>query len=199
MKISHIALLLPLAFGIAACTTHPVIADLEEDKVIIQARGNDISAVQAEARKGCQIHGREPVSISYSCLDEYCFKKQYLFACKTPAQASLSTKAPSSSPIQPPNDTANPAAALWDGEWFAQAGPWQLYLKVENGTFTGRARQPNANPYEVSGQILRDGLVAGRFNGGGGSSWGSLSGAFPSVSLVQNGRIQASFELQKRI
>jgi len=198
MKVKHIALLLPLLAGVTACTTHPVIADLEEDKVIVQGSANDIAAVQAEARKGCQIHGREPVSISYTCVDRYCSLRRYLFACKPPAQSPLSATAPSSAPTQT-TTAANPAGALWDGEWLAQAGPWQLYLKVDNGTFTGRARYTKANPYDVSGQILQDGLVAGRVGSSGGASWGSLSGSFPSVSLVQNGQVQASFELQKKI
>ncbi|WP_193368317.1 hypothetical protein [Pelagibius marinus] len=93
----------------------------------------------------------------------------------------------------------SPAGIAWDGEWLAQTGPWQLYLKIENGTLTGRARHLRSQPYEVSGQVLQDGIVAGRINGSGGSALGSLSGSFPSVSIVQNGQIYASFELEKKI
>jgi hypothetical protein len=115
-------------------------------------------------------------------------------------QAPLSqAQAPLSQLTQPVTNGVNPAGAFVDGEWFAQAGPWQLYLKIENGNFTGRARHSNTGPYDVSGQVLQDGLVAGRVNGNTGSPWGSLSGSFPSVSLVQNGRVYASFELAKKI
>lgn len=86
-----------------------------------------------------------------------------------------------------------------DGEWFAQTGPWQLYLNIENGVFTGRARHSKSSSYDVSGRVLRDGLVAGRIDGSNGSTLGSLSGSFPSVSIVQNGQVYASFELEKKI
>jgi hypothetical protein len=199
MKLSPIPALLSLAVAVSGCA-QAVIADLEEDKVIVEASGNDHSLIQAEARKGCQIHGREPVSISYSCMDQYCIRARYLFACKEVVQSTArQTQVPVNESQQPIKDGAQLAATTWDGEWFAQAGAWQLYVQIENGSFTGRARHPNASPYDVSGQILQDGLVAGRVNGNAGSPWGSLSGSFPSVSLVQNGQVQASFELAKKI
>ena len=67
---------------VAGCATRAVISDLEEDKVIVQASGNDMSVIMAEARRGCRIHNRRPVQISYTCMDKYCLGKQYLFACK---------------------------------------------------------------------------------------------------------------------
>lgn len=74
------------AFGVAVllmgCATKAVISDLETDKVIVQATGSDMSVITAEARRGCAIHGRVPVQISYRCLDAYCIKTEYLFACK---------------------------------------------------------------------------------------------------------------------
>ena len=67
---------------VVGCATNAVISDLEEDKVIVQASGGDMSVIQAEARKGCAIHNRAPVEVSYRCLDGYCMRKEYLFACK---------------------------------------------------------------------------------------------------------------------
>ena len=68
----------------AACRpAPPVIADLEQDKVIIQGGlGTTIESIRAEARRGCAIHDRTPVAINESCLDDYCIRKQYLFACR---------------------------------------------------------------------------------------------------------------------
>lgn len=109
------------------------------------------------------------------------------------------TMVPLNEPSQSTAASAYPADASWDGEWLAQAGPWQLYMKIENGNFTGRAMRTNADPYEVSGRILQDGLVAGRVDSNGVSAGGSLSGSFPSVSIVQNGQVQASFELAKKV
>ena len=67
---------------LTGCQTRAVISDLEDDKVIVQAVGGDMAVIDAEARRGCSIHGRRPVQISYTCMDDYCFKKQYLYACK---------------------------------------------------------------------------------------------------------------------
>ena len=71
-----------IAVLLAGCQTRAVIADLEEDKVIVQATGNDMSVIRAKAREGCAIHNRYPVEISFNCLDGYCMQKNYLFACK---------------------------------------------------------------------------------------------------------------------
>lgn len=69
---------------LAGCQTSAVISDLEEDKVVVQASGNDETVIYAKAREGCQIHGRVPVAISSRCLDGYCIQSEYLFACKEP-------------------------------------------------------------------------------------------------------------------
>lgn len=81
MKIQIIAACLA-ALSLAGCATRAVISDLEEDKVKVQANGNDMNVVNAEARKGCAIHNRSPVQISYRCMDGYCIQKEWLFACK---------------------------------------------------------------------------------------------------------------------
>ena len=71
---------------LASCTSDPaVIADLEEDKVVVASgMGTTDDMVQTEARKGCAMHGRYAVAISYSCLDEFCIRKRHLFACQKP-------------------------------------------------------------------------------------------------------------------
>jgi hypothetical protein len=71
-----------ISVALTGCATHAVISDLEEDKVKVQANGNDMSVIMAEANGGCSIHGRKPVAISNRCLDGYCINKEFLFACK---------------------------------------------------------------------------------------------------------------------
>ena len=79
-----VAILLLLAGSLGACTAAPaVISDLEEDKVIVQSgMGTPDHEIVAKAREGCRIHGRTAQAISYACLDDYCLRKSYLFACK---------------------------------------------------------------------------------------------------------------------
>jgi hypothetical protein len=91
----------------------------------------------------------------------------------------------------------SPALASWDGKWFGKDGAWSLYLEVENGAFTGRALQ-RGSPFPVTGTISFDYIVAGRVEDERSESTGSLNGMFPHVSVYQSGRVQASFELEKR-
>ena len=73
-------------FSLSGCVTTPaVISDLEDDKVIVQAGlGTPDSEVMKMAEDGCALHGRTPATISTKCLDEYCIKKDVLFACVKP-------------------------------------------------------------------------------------------------------------------
>jgi hypothetical protein len=71
-----------LAFAVSGCAS-PVIYDLESDKVMVQATGDD-AATRHTADEGCTIHGRKAVGpLSQRCLDGYCINKVYLFACKS--------------------------------------------------------------------------------------------------------------------
>lgn len=76
--------ILTCAALLAACTvrTEATIADLETDKVVVQALGgNDLTVIDAEAQRGCRIHGRRAQRISYTCVDLYCSRRDYLYAC----------------------------------------------------------------------------------------------------------------------
>ena len=79
---SAAALFTIAAIMLSACSP-PAIADLEHDKVIVQA---DITAdpadIASEAARGCAIHGRTAVPVSKSCSDGRCTFFNYLFACK---------------------------------------------------------------------------------------------------------------------
>jgi len=63
------------------CASRAVIADLENDKAIIQLTGSDLSVADAEAQKGCNIHGKYAQRISYICKGSYCSRKDVLYAC----------------------------------------------------------------------------------------------------------------------
>lgn len=72
----------------------PVINDLESDKVIVQTVTDDIfttaatrESLDAEANRGCGLHGKVAISVSYTCRpvdptnsfsDSIC---EYLYAC----------------------------------------------------------------------------------------------------------------------
>lgn len=94
--------------------------------------------------------------------------------------------------------SASPIIASWNGKWFAKDGAWSLYLDVENGTFTGRVLRRGSDPFPVTGTISPDFMVSGRVDDERGASAGSLSGMFPNLSVYQDGRVQASFDLEKR-
>ena len=66
-------------FGVGACGG-AVISDLETDKVIVQVSWPaDEAEILAEARRGCALHGRVPVAISYKNAGD--FLEEHLFAC----------------------------------------------------------------------------------------------------------------------
>jgi hypothetical protein len=72
-----------LAAALASgCASAPIIADLETDKAVIQQTLGNMETVQQEAAQACAIHHRKALGpLSQKCMDEYCFTKQYLFAC----------------------------------------------------------------------------------------------------------------------
>lgn len=65
-----------------ACASRAVIADLESDKAIIQLNGSDFGVADAEAARGCNIHGKKAQRISTTCVGNYCSQKNVLYACK---------------------------------------------------------------------------------------------------------------------
>lgn len=67
---------------LTACQNRAVIADLEEDKVVVVAKDVDPAQIQAEADKGCAAHNRKAFLINSGCRGQYCKQKEYLFSCK---------------------------------------------------------------------------------------------------------------------
>ena len=64
------------------CTTTAIISDLSTDRVLVQATGGDMAVIEQEARRGCAIHDRIPVSVSVRCLDYGCINSEHLYACQ---------------------------------------------------------------------------------------------------------------------
>ena len=79
------ALIGALAIFGGCAATPAVISDLEEDKVVVRSGlGTSLYDIADKAGEGCALHGRWPHPVSRTCLDEYCIRKEYLFACRTP-------------------------------------------------------------------------------------------------------------------
>ena len=83
MRMSVVTTMAAIGLLASGCRTMPaVIADLEEDKVIVSAHElwTTEDDVVAEAERGCALHGRTAVPISVSSTGE--FQLRYLFACQ---------------------------------------------------------------------------------------------------------------------
>ena len=77
--------ILAIAMTMLGCVAiKPIISDLEQDKVIVMGgMGTTKEALIEKAAEGCAIHGRQASEgISKRCLDQYCIRALYLFACK---------------------------------------------------------------------------------------------------------------------
>jgi len=67
---------------IAGCAP-AVISDISDSALKVRTGlGTKEADILAEARRGCGLYGKTPVSISWRCLDQYCFEKEWLFACQ---------------------------------------------------------------------------------------------------------------------
>ena len=75
------------------CAAPAVIADLEHDKVLVQAnRYTDPNRIHAEAERGCALHGRTAVPISKRSAGGYDARVLYLFACRDPKEKTADPK-----------------------------------------------------------------------------------------------------------
>ena len=75
--------LFPLLILLAGCAAPAIISDINDSALKVQANAyTPMGEVWVTAREGCKIYDKTPVSISYQCQDQYCIRKEYLFACK---------------------------------------------------------------------------------------------------------------------
>lgn len=76
-----------MSFGLLAACASAAISDIATDKVKVVAEGNDQTMIMNEAKRGCAIYNRVPIALSKHCLDGYCMRTEYLFACMDPKAA----------------------------------------------------------------------------------------------------------------
>ncbi len=83
MQYRKLLLLSLCGISLPGCAAGPaVIVDLETDKVVVRKNiSTPDEEVEAKAREGCALHDRVPKPLSVSCLDQYCFSSNHLFAC----------------------------------------------------------------------------------------------------------------------
>lgn len=74
---------------LAACAGEPVIADISQDKVQVQANGARPEQIQATADQACAMYHRRAQVLSHRCGDQYCIQKIVLFACIPPQTSAL--------------------------------------------------------------------------------------------------------------
>jgi len=73
------------ALALAGCAPQAAISNLTTDQVVVVSAGDDNGAASMQtAAQGCAVHKRVAVPISRLCMDQWCFQKQVLFACKVP-------------------------------------------------------------------------------------------------------------------
>lgn len=82
------------SLALAACSSSAVITELNEDRVIIEARFPSPTQVEAEASRGCAFHGRTAVSVSKQCLDQACDTQRFVFACRGAERSSRGRSSP---------------------------------------------------------------------------------------------------------
>ena len=73
---------LAAAVMLTGCAGEPVVADVSQDKVILQGNGASPQQLQAKADETCQMYKRRAQPMSQRCGDQYCIQKIYLFACR---------------------------------------------------------------------------------------------------------------------
>lgn len=98
----------------------------------------------------------------------------------------------------PAQDEAVRSGTFPDGEWSDEDGDWQLFLTVEDGSFTGEAKRRDSDAQQVTGTMLPDNVVEGSIKRNDDPAWATLSGFFPQVLLIQDGQMVATFELEEK-
>ena len=152
------------AFG---CATRGVISDISDSSVKVQGDlFTSSDEIQRTAKDGCAIYNKKPIPLSYTCLDGYCTRKRYLFACKdiensNRGAASNGVLAPSSSGIASNNPAHVPTATPWNGEWKGQKGPWNLYINIDGDRVAGRILS-GSEPLDIIGVIGPEGRIRAR-------------------------------------
>ena len=81
MQIRYLVVMVVVVAGCQA--TPPVISEINDSSVKVQGgMGTTDQDYRSKAREGCGIYSKTEVPISHVCLDQYCLRKEVLFACK---------------------------------------------------------------------------------------------------------------------
>lgn len=68
--------------ALTSCSGHPVVADISQDKVILQGNNAPESEIQAKATESCGMYKKARATfMSNRCGDAYCIQKYFLFSC----------------------------------------------------------------------------------------------------------------------
>lgn len=70
------------ALLLVGCAGHPVVADISQDKVILQGNNAPQEELLAKANESCAMYHKKAQPLSQRCGDQYCIQKYYLFACR---------------------------------------------------------------------------------------------------------------------
>lgn len=77
-----LSVLAVLVLMLAGCAGEPVVADISQDKVILQGNGANPDQLMARANESCAMYKKRATALSQRCGDQYCIQKYYLFACR---------------------------------------------------------------------------------------------------------------------
>ncbi len=82
MRITTSLVLVVSALAVGSCAGQPVVADISQDKVILQGNGASPDQLLATANESCAMYKKRATPLSQRCGDQYCIQKYYLFACR---------------------------------------------------------------------------------------------------------------------
>jgi hypothetical protein len=153
------ATLLGLLF-LAACAAPAVISDINDSALKIQVDAwTPPSEIERRARDGCAIYEKDPVPVSYSCLDNNCMRRELLFACKAPSRGSAATASGTSAVA-----IKQLVSGLFDGRWVGEGAndgcgsPWAMEISIRDGRAKGMLWRGRAE-YNFEGRLDGEGRL----------------------------------------
>lgn len=133
------SVVLAALFVVGACAAPAVISDINDSALKVEVNAwTSAAEIERRAREGCAVYDKEPVSISYRCLDTDCIRKELLFACKAPSAGAAARG------TQLPLATAGPSwPGGFNGRWVGEGhndgcgSPWAMEIVVRDGAAKG--------------------------------------------------------------
>lgn len=72
--------------ALAGCGAAPVITDVRNDQVQVQANGANLGQAQAKAQEACNLRSGVATLVNYRCDDNRCLQGTYFFSCASQAK-----------------------------------------------------------------------------------------------------------------